>query len=127
MSVLLAQTLAALGPDEREAAQLALNILGSDAAVITEAEREVILGLAAALVDPHPVLYSHVLCDVVTARQLAGHGVIQTLRECWEDPSVDLGIRTMMFALACELAGAVRAVDAIGPASRRRRQCSTAR
>lgn len=84
-----------------------------DAVILSEAEREVMLGLAAALVSPHPGLYSATLGDIVMGRQLAAHVVGQVLLDCAQDLETEPVIRAVCFALARELAGAVRAVDAV--------------
>ena len=112
MSMRLHATLASLGAEEREDAQLAFNII-ADYSGLVEAEQVIMLGLSAALVDVDPARYSAQLGSAVAGRQLAAHGVVQTPRDIWEDETADPAIRTMSFALACELAATVRVVDAV--------------
>ena len=57
--------------------------------------------------------YNAELARDVQGRELAALGVVQTLRQVYEDVEADEPSRLLAFALACELAAIVRIVEAL--------------
>jgi|NGEPerStandDraft_6_1074524.scaffolds.fasta_scaffold82306_1 hypothetical protein len=78
----------------------------------SDAEQGVLRALADACNQPTP-LYSVALAQAVRGRELAAEGTIQILRDVAADIDADDMARALSYALARELAGVLRIVDAL--------------
>src|SRR5664280_1461040 len=78
----------------------------------SNAEKVVLTSLAVACTRPN-MLYNADLARDCQGRELAAAGVVQTLRQVYEDVEADEQSRLLSFSLACELAAIVRIVEAL--------------
>lgn len=78
----------------------------------SDAEKVVLTSLAIACTKPN-MQYSAELACAIKGRELAAVAVIEILRKITKDVECDQLSQVMAYALACELAGVVKIVDAL--------------